>query len=78
MKLTMYQVGAFASSTFRGDPAAIIALDNWFEDGWLQDIASENNLAETAYMIGHGGGILPQARNSIYVVMPPWSRLLWH
>jgi predicted PhzF superfamily epimerase YddE/YHI9 len=57
MKLTMYQVDAFASSTFSGNPAAIIALDGWLDDGLLQDIASENNLSETAYMIDRGDSI---------------------
>ena len=57
MKLTMYQVDAFASSTFSGNPAAIIALDSWLDDGLLQDIASENNLSETAYMIAGGDTI---------------------
>ena len=54
MKLTMYQVDAFASSTFSGNPAAIIALDCWPSDSLLQAIASENNLSETAYIIDRG------------------------
>jgi PhzF family phenazine biosynthesis protein len=51
MKIPMYQVDAFASRPFAGNPAAVCVLDEWLEDGVLQDIASENNLAETAFII---------------------------
>jgi len=51
MKLPLYQVDAFTTRLFRGNPAAIVVLDSWLPDEVLQSIAAENNLAETAYVI---------------------------
>jgi len=51
MQLDLYQVDAFATRTFEGNPAAICPLDNWLEDKVLQQIAEENNLSETAYFV---------------------------
>jgi PhzF family phenazine biosynthesis protein len=55
MKVPIYQVDAFASSLFRGNPAAVCPLERWLPDETLQSIAAENNLAETAYYtpVGH-------------------------
>ncbi len=52
----MYQVDAFTSELFRGNPAAICPLEKWLPDETLQNIAAENNLAETAYYIPNGNG----------------------
>jgi PhzF family phenazine biosynthesis protein len=51
MKLPMYQVDAFASQVFRGNPAAIVPLERWIEPELMQSIAAENNLAETAFYV---------------------------
>jgi PhzF family phenazine biosynthesis protein len=51
MKHPIYQVDAFTSRLFRGNPAAVVVLDSWLPDEVLQSIAAENNLAETAYVI---------------------------
>ncbi len=51
MKLTIYQVDAFAENVFGGNPAAIIPLQDWLDDGLMQKIAMENNLSETAYFV---------------------------
>lgn len=51
MKLTIYQVDAFAEAVFKGNPAAIIPLDDWLDDELMQQIAMENNLSETAYFV---------------------------
>ena len=51
MKLPIYQVDAFASSLFRGNPAAICPLESWIEDATMQAIAAENNVAETAFYV---------------------------
>ena len=51
MKLTINQVDAFAENVFQGNPAAIVPLENWIEDGLMQKIAMENNLAETAFFV---------------------------
>jgi len=56
MKLTQYQVDAFASRVFEGNPAAVCPLAAWLEDGLLQAIAEENNLAETAFFVPSGNG----------------------
>lgn len=55
MKVPLYQVDAFASRVFAGNPAAVCPLDTWLEDRTLQAIAAENNLAETAFFVGGGG-----------------------
>jgi PhzF family phenazine biosynthesis protein len=51
MKLKIYQVDAFASKVFEGNPAAVCPLDEWLEDDILQKIAEENNLSETAFFV---------------------------
>jgi PhzF family phenazine biosynthesis protein len=56
MNVPIYQVDAFASKLFGGNPAAICPLDAWLPDATLQSIAAENNLAETAYYIRKNGG----------------------
>ena len=55
MEIPIYQVDAFASGLFRGNPAAICPLDRWLPDPQLQAIAAENNLAETAYYVRENG-----------------------
>ncbi|MEE4244093.1 MAG: PhzF family phenazine biosynthesis protein [Kangiellaceae bacterium] len=54
MQLPIYQVDAFATKVFEGNPAAVIPLDNWLPDDTLQKIAEENNLSETAYFVAEG------------------------
>lgn len=54
MKLTMYQVDAFADKVFAGNPAAVIPLEKWIDDGLMQQIAMENNLAETVFFVAKG------------------------
>ncbi|KTC96602.1 PhzF family phenazine biosynthesis protein [Legionella erythra] len=54
--LKIYQVDAFASSLFRGNPAAVCPLQAWLPDDILQAIASENNLSETAFFVPAGEG----------------------
>lgn len=51
MKLTIYQVDAFAERIFKGNPAAIVPLEDWIPDELMQAIAMENNLSETAYFV---------------------------
>jgi PhzF family phenazine biosynthesis protein len=52
----MYQVDAFTSELFHGNPAAVCPLDTWLPDDVMQAIAEENNLAETAFYIREDGG----------------------
>lgn len=51
MKLTLYQVDAFASQLFKGNPAAVIPLVQWIDDTLMQQLAMENNLAETVFFV---------------------------
>jgi PhzF family phenazine biosynthesis protein len=55
MKLPIYLVDAFTNRRFRGNPAAVVVMDEWLPDEVLQAIAAENNLSETAYVIPKGG-----------------------
>jgi PhzF family phenazine biosynthesis protein len=57
MKLRLYQVDAFADRLFSGNPAAVCPLEEaWLADDLMQQIAAENNLAETAFYIRSGSG----------------------
>jgi PhzF family phenazine biosynthesis protein len=51
MKLTIYQVDAFTDKLFGGNPAAVIPLEKWLDDETMQNIALENNLSETAFIV---------------------------
>lgn len=47
----IYQVDAFASKVFEGNPAAVCPLNAWIADDLMQRIAQENNLSETAFFV---------------------------
>lgn len=51
MQLSLFQVDAFTSRLFSGNPAAVVPLDAWLPDPILQSIALENNLSETAFVV---------------------------
>ncbi len=51
MTLPIYQVDAFTGELFGGNPAAVVPLEKWLDDGTMQKIAAENNLAETAFFV---------------------------
>ena len=55
MSLKIYQVDAFTSKVFGGNPAAVVPLDAWLPDVAMQAIAAENNLAETAFFVPEAG-----------------------
>lgn len=48
--MKLYQVDAFSKSLFKGNPAAVLVLNEWLDDALMQQIAAENNLAETAFV----------------------------
>jgi PhzF family phenazine biosynthesis protein len=54
MELKLFQVDAFASELFKGNPAAVIPLERWLPDATMQAIAMENNLSETAFFVPEG------------------------
>ncbi len=41
---------------FAGNPAAVVPLDKWYDGQWLQNVAMEMNLAETAYLVRNPTG----------------------
>ncbi|HQT91680.1 MAG TPA: PhzF family phenazine biosynthesis protein, partial [Candidatus Kryptobacter bacterium] len=57
MEIPIYQIDAFTDERFRGNPAAVCMLNEWLPDKTLQDIAAENNLAETAFVVEKNGNI---------------------
>jgi PhzF family phenazine biosynthesis protein len=56
MRLPLYQVDAFTSEVFYGNPAAVCLLDRWIDDSILQAVAAENNLSETAFLVRNAEG----------------------
>ncbi len=56
MKLDQYQVSAFSSRQFGGNPAAVVPLDDWLPADTMLAIAAENNLSETAFYVPEGDG----------------------
>ncbi len=57
MKLTLYQIDAFANKVFGGNPAAVIPLEQWLDVPLMQQIALENNLSETVFFVPAANGI---------------------
>ena len=47
----LFQIDAFTSQRFRGNPACVVQLDSWLPDDILLNIAKENNVSETAFFI---------------------------
>lgn len=56
VRLPYFVVDAFASDVFHGNPAGVCPLERWLPDTRLQSIASENNLAETAFFVPNDVG----------------------
>ncbi len=54
MTLPIYQVDAFTSALFGGNPAAVCPLQEWLPDHTMQKLAAENNLSETAFFVKEG------------------------
>ncbi len=51
MDIPFYQIDAFTSRVFGGNPAGVCFLDSWLDEKMLQSIAAENNLSETAFLV---------------------------
>ena len=51
MKLKLYQIDAFTDKLFAGNPAAVVPLKKWLPDELMQQLAMENNLAETVFFV---------------------------
>lgn len=52
--LKIYQVDAFSDEIYKGNPAAVVPLQEWLSVDVMQSIAAENNLAETAFFVKEG------------------------
>ena len=55
-EIPLFQVDAFTTHAFAGNPAAVCPLHAWLPDALMQSIAAENNLAETAFFVPEGDG----------------------
>ncbi len=51
MNMKIYQVDAFTEKPFKGNPAAVCILVEYPTEKWMQNVASEMNLAETAFLV---------------------------
>ncbi|MEZ5774564.1 MAG: PhzF family phenazine biosynthesis protein [Hyphomicrobiaceae bacterium] len=51
MELPIFVVDAFADRAFEGNPAAVCPLAEWLPVEWMQAIAAEMNLSETAFIV---------------------------
>ena len=50
-KTSIFQVDAFTDTLFKGNPAAVVPIDEWMSPKEMQHIAMENNLSETAFIV---------------------------
>jgi PhzF family phenazine biosynthesis protein len=51
MNFILYQIDAFTTKLFGGNPAAVIPLQKWLDTALMQKIALENNLSETVFFV---------------------------
>jgi PhzF family phenazine biosynthesis protein len=54
--LKLLQIDAFTSEAFRGNPAAVCLLDRERDATWMQNVAAEMNLSETAFLLPAADG----------------------
>ncbi|MEV4178379.1 PhzF family phenazine biosynthesis protein [Nonomuraea sp. NPDC049709] len=50
--MRLFTVDAFTGTAFKGNPAAVCLLDSPVSDRWMQSVANEMNLSETAFLLG--------------------------
>ena len=56
MRIPYFQVNAFTTDTFGGNPAGVCFLESWLADERLQQVAAENGFSETAFLVPEGPG----------------------
>src|SRR5437764_9795174 len=56
MNIPLFHVDAFTEKPFAGNPAAVCLLPSWPDDAWLQAVAAEMNLSETAFLVRNADG----------------------
>ena len=54
MSVPLLGIDAFTTQPFRGNPAAVCLLEEAADEEWMQSLAAEMNLSETAYVVPHG------------------------
>ena len=54
--MRQYIVDAFTNKKFSGNPAAVCVMDEWPEETWMMQVAAENNLSETAFIVKEEAG----------------------
>lgn len=55
-RIRYFVVDAFTNQPFKGNPAAVVPLEKWRDDRWLQNVAMEMNLSETAFLVPSSQG----------------------
>lgn len=85
MNIPIHQLDAFTDQPFGGNPAAVCLLDSWLPDETLADIAAENNLSETAYLVPDGAvwqirWFTPRAEVDLcgHATLASAAVVLWH
>ena len=78
MKIPIYQVDAFTSEVFKGNPAAVCPLKEWLSETIMQEIAKENNLSETAFFVKNNakkkGSLIETAyENNVPIFCPAFT-----
>ena len=56
MTQPIIQVDAFTNTPFAGNPAAVCILPKVHDEQWMQQVAQEMNLSETAFLVAHEDG----------------------
>lgn len=54
--MKQYIVDAFTHEPFKGNPAAVCVMDEWASDDFMMQLAAENNLSETAFIVKEVSG----------------------
>ncbi len=54
--MTQYIVDAFTDKVFSGNPAAVCVMEEWIDDTLMKQVAQENNLSETAFIVKEDSG----------------------
>ncbi len=56
MSIPLFQVDSFSAKPFRGNPAGVCLLERPAPAAWMQNVAKEMNLSETAFLVPEKGG----------------------
>jgi PhzF family phenazine biosynthesis protein len=56
VNMQIYQIDAFTAQAFHGNPAAVCLMDSPRPEAWMQSVAQEMNLSETAFLLPEGDG----------------------